>query len=120
MGSLMNYNRTVATVFLVRPLRLCNEKESLNPKDSNAAAFIKKHGFREAFLKDESSTEYEYPVIYCLFKPPNLQEFNDFIQSEHEDGAIILDEYDLPGVSSVAYGKLILSDLKDLKMFFHT
>ncbi len=31
-----------------------------------------------------------------------------------------INEYDLPGVSSVAYGKLILSDLKDLKMFFHT
>jgi hypothetical protein len=93
----MTYNRTVATVFLVRPLGLCNKKESLNPKDHNAAICIKKHGFKEAFLADESGEKYSYPVIYCLFKPPNLQEFNDFIQSETEDGAMIVHEYDLPG-----------------------
>lgn len=96
MSKLMNYNRTIATMFLVRPLGLCDKNESLNPKDPNVAKIIKRYGFVEAFLYDENHVSASQRVVYCLFKPPNLQEFDEFIKMEMEDNADIIDEYDYP------------------------
>jgi hypothetical protein len=96
MSKLMNYSRTCATVFLIRPLGLCSKTESLNPKDPNAAKIIKKYGFIEAYLYDENRTSTSSRVVYCLFKPPNFQEFEEFVKMEIEDKVDIVDEYDYP------------------------
>lgn len=96
MAKLMNYSVTCATMFLVRPLGLCEKHESLNPKDPNVAKIIKRYGFKGAYLYDENHISASPRVVYCLFKPPNLQEFNEFVQMELDDNADIIDEYDYP------------------------
>lgn len=92
----MKYDRTVATTFLVRPLGLCEKKESLILENANAGVLVKKYGFIEAFFKDiEYTAQTKYPV-YVLFKPPNLIEFGEFIEGEKQL-EIIEDVYDYPG-----------------------
>jgi hypothetical protein len=92
----MQYNSTVATYFLVRPLGLCEKKESLFAVNPNAGKIVKKYGFVEAFFKDiEHVTENKYPV-YVLFKPPNMIEFGEFLEEERTLD-LIEDVYDYPG-----------------------
>lgn len=93
----MNYIRNVATIFLIRPLGLCDRRESLNPEDKNAAKIIKRYGFLEAFLADESHITIPARLVYCLFKPQNLQELDEFVEMERQDKAEIVDTYDYPG-----------------------
>ena len=92
----MKYQSTVATYFLVRPLGLCEKKESLFIVNSNAGKIVKKYGFVEAFFKDmEHKSETKYPV-YILFKPPNMIEFGEFLEEEKQL-ELIEDVYDYPG-----------------------
>lgn len=92
----MKYQSTIATYFLVRPLGLCEKKESLLLQSSNAGKLVKKHGFQEAFFKDiEHTPVTKYPV-YVLFKPTDMVSFGEFIEEEKQL-ELIEDTYDYPG-----------------------
>lgn len=54
-----------------------------------------KHGFENAYIKDElRDTDYQN-AVFLLFRPMNQEEFNEFVEKERERKYLI-DEYDYP------------------------
>lgn len=63
-----------------------------------------KKGFINAFIKDEVKGVDYLRGIYLLFKPQDPTEFEEFLASERERKAKIIDEYDYPkGLVMVVY-----------------
>lgn len=89
----VNYNKTVATLFLVRPLGLLDKKEMLESGLPETAKLVREAGFISAYLADV-----DYPTIlghplFLLFKSPNLRSLDDIISKGYKD-KILKDEYD--------------------------
>lgn len=74
------YKSTITSLFIVPILRI-DKKE------------LTRHGFENAYIKDEVRG-LDYPhAIYLLFRAPNQLAFNEFIEEER-DRKVLIDEYD--------------------------
>ena len=54
-----------------------------------------KHGFENAYMKDEIKNMDYKNAVYLLFRPMNITAFNEFVEAERERKYLI-DEYDYP------------------------
>lgn len=58
---------------------------------------LDRHGFINSYMfNQEEALEYE-SALHLLFMPPDMVDFNDFLEEERERRAVILDEHDYPG-----------------------
>lgn len=56
-----------------------------------------KYGFINSFLFNEEEEVVYENVIYLLFNPPSIEQFNQFLFEERERGVNIVQEIDYPG-----------------------
>jgi hypothetical protein len=77
----MDLKKTITSIFMVPALKINRERLSSN-------------GFLNGYIKD-SKLDVQYDsCIYLLFRPPNLERFQDFLDSEYEKNVGIVDDYD--------------------------
>lgn len=79
----MKLTRNITTLFLIRPLGI-------------AYADVQKYGFMNAYTKDVDQNYYSDDLVHLLFKPSNMDSFNDFLEKER-DTKDIIDDYDYEG-----------------------
>src|SRR5437879_148991 len=74
---------TISSIFLVPPLDIKNwSVERLE------------HNFLNAYSKDKDlDVQYEN-AVYLLFKPKNMNKFQDFVDNQYEENRLILADYD--------------------------
>lgn len=75
---------TDTTRFLVRGLNL--ERRSLE-----------KQGFINAFIDDATHEPHHVRSVYLLFKPKSLEVFEEFVQEQRFQTALLVEDYDYPG-----------------------
>jgi len=55
---------------------------------------LRTNGFLNAFIKDLRKEEYIDDVVFLLFKPKNVEKFNDFLEREYNKNLSIVEDYD--------------------------
>ena len=76
------YEKTITTIFIVPTLKIDRE-HLFNNK------------FINGFIADVDKDDYfEEDVVFLLFKPSNMEEFNNFLSSEYENNQLLIDDYD--------------------------
>lgn len=92
--------KTITTIFFLPVFKI--GKERLN-----------KNGFINAYQKDiTADVEYEN-CIFALFKPEDIDLFDDFLDEEYERTKAIIDDYDYDGGYIVLVYKLDMKFKKD-------
>jgi hypothetical protein len=89
----MEIKKTITSIFMVPTLEV--------PKN-----LLKNNGFINAFINDENKEEKYEDSIYLLFKPENLDEFREFLDSEYERTKNVIEDYDYDGGYVVVVYKL--------------
>lgn len=76
---------TATSLFIVPTLGISREE-------------INRHGFENAYVKDEIKNIDYNNAVYLLFRPPlhKMENFTDFLTKERARKARIIDEYDYP------------------------
>ncbi len=77
-------NRTITSIFIVPTLKI----------DRNE---LKSNNFINGYIRDLNREEEYDDAAYLLFKPKNLEKFNDFVKEEYERGSDIVEDYDYDG-----------------------
>lgn len=64
---------------------------------------LEANGFINAFIHDSHREEQYEDSVYLLFKPDNIEEFDNFLADEHERTKSLIDDYDLNGHVVLVY-----------------
>lgn len=95
--------KTDTTIFLMPVLDINRSKMEL-------------HKFMDSFLDDVSRDVHHEDSIYILFKPDNLEEFEEFLEQEKERYKEIVDDYDYIGGYVIVVYKFPKEFLPDMQL----
>lgn len=95
--------KTDTTIFLVPVLGIERNK-------------LDNHNFIDGFLDDVSRMVHHMNSIYILFKPNNMEEFQEFLEMEKERYPDIVDDYDYSGGYVVVVYKFPKDLLPDMQL----
>jgi len=79
-------------------------------------SMLKPFGFINAYIGDIKADHYSY-CIYLLFKPTNIEKFNDFLNEQYISTGLIVDEYDYDGGFVVVVYKFPEDYQQEYKLF---
>jgi hypothetical protein len=99
----MEIKKTITSIFMVPTLQI--------PKNC-----LKDNGFINAYSNDSTKEEQYKDCIYILFKPPNLDKFREFLESEYERTTNIIEDYDYEKGYVVVVYKLNEKFKKDFEL----
>lgn len=95
--------KTITSIFILPTLLIKKE-------------ILREHGIINAYVADVNKDSYGDDYIYLLFKPPDQDKFNIFVESEYERTEQLIEDYDYSEGFSVLVYKLDPKWEKDYKL----
>lgn len=77
---------------------------------------LRENGFINGYIKDEMHDDEYKDCIYLLFKPEEMDKFNEFLANEYERTDDIIEDYDYPNGFIVVVYKLDEAYATDFKL----
>lgn len=96
---------TVTNLFLVPPLGIGRER-------------LRLQNLIDAYIKDAGSDLEYTDVVYLLFKPDDMELFQEFVEEERQRTDLLIDEYDYAGGFIVLVYKTHPEDKEDIELIF--
>lgn len=96
---------TVTNLFLVPPLGIGRER-------------LRLQNLIDAYIKDAGSDLDYTDVVYLLFKPDDMELFQEFVEEERQRNDLLIDEYDYAGGFIVLVYKTHPEDKEDIELIF--
>jgi len=96
---------TVTNLFLVPPLGIGRER-------------LRLQNLIDAYIKDAGSDLEYTDVVYLLFKPDDMELFQEFVEEERQRTDLLIDEYDYAGGFIVLVYKTHPEDREDIELIF--
>lgn len=96
---------TVTNLFLVPPLSIGRER-------------LRLQNLIDAYIKDAGSDLEYTDVVYLLFKPDDMELFQEFVEEERQRTDLLIDEYDYAGGFIVLVYKTHPEDKEDIELIF--
>lgn len=89
----------------------------LLPSIGHTRQELLKYGFIAAYLDDVNHTVHYEEAVYCLFKPPDMANFQALLENEYDKSTTIIEDYDYEGGYTVVVYKILERYLSEYHLF---
>ena len=78
---------------------------------------ILQYGFISAYIKDKGHDIHYKDSVYLLYKPSNIEVFQDFLNSEYRRTPLLVEDYDYKGGYTVTVYKFPKEFMREYMLF---